>query len=129
MDSKIMELLIQGILETGEYTLNGIAYQTCIPFDVIFEAACGNSNQLTITPWARVVDLYTQVKPDTANVIINKLLEIKSRYKSETPRVIITGIRMDRNRKEMRAFLNYWQKRPNRQSHADFGFSFCCGAK
>src|SRR5205085_7120724 len=28
MDSKIIQLLIQGIIETGEYTLEGIAYYT-----------------------------------------------------------------------------------------------------
>lgn len=79
MDSKIMQLLIQGIIETGEYTLEGIAYYTRIPFDVIYEAACGISNQFSITPWARVVDLYMQVKPDIAQVLIDKLLEVKNK--------------------------------------------------
>jgi hypothetical protein len=34
MDSKIIQLLIHGIVETGEYTLEGIAHYTHIPFDV-----------------------------------------------------------------------------------------------
>src|SRR5262245_51692019 len=50
MDSQIIRLLIHGIIETGEYTLEGIAHYTRIPFDVIFDAACGNSNQFSITP-------------------------------------------------------------------------------
>lgn len=79
MDSKILQILIQGILETGEYTLEGIAYYTRIPFDVIYDAACGISNQFSITPWARVVDLYMQVKPDIAHVLINKLIEVKNK--------------------------------------------------
>lgn len=45
MDSKIIQLLIQGIVDTGEYTLEGIAYHTHIPFDVIYDAACGINNQ------------------------------------------------------------------------------------
>lgn len=78
MDSKIIQFLLQGIVETGEYTLEGIAYVTHIPFDVIYEAACGISNQFSITPWAKVVDLYLQVKPDITKVLIDKLLEIKN---------------------------------------------------
>lgn len=79
MDSKIIQLLIQGIVETGEYTLEGIAFYTRIPFDVIYDAACGISNQFSITPWARVVDLYIQVKPDVTQVLITKLIEIKGK--------------------------------------------------
>lgn len=79
MDSKIIQLLIQGIVETGEYTLEGIAYYTRIPFDVIYDAACGISNQFSITPWVRIVDLYTQVRPEVVQVLIEKLLQIKDK--------------------------------------------------
>jgi hypothetical protein len=34
MDSKIIQLLISGIVDSGNYTLEGIAYHTRIPFDV-----------------------------------------------------------------------------------------------
>ncbi len=80
MDSKMIQLLIHGIVETGEYTLEGIAFHTRIPFDVIYDAACGSSNQFSITPWAKVVDLYLQLKPDVTQVLIEKLLEIKERH-------------------------------------------------
>jgi hypothetical protein len=79
MDSKIIQMLIEGIIETGEYTLEGIAHATRIPFDVIFDAASGASNQFSITPWARVVNLYTQVKPEIAQLVFNKLLETKDK--------------------------------------------------
>jgi len=46
---------------------------------VIYDAACGISDQFSITPWARVADLYMQVKPEVANVLIEKLLEIKNK--------------------------------------------------
>ncbi len=77
MDSKIIQLLIHGIVETGEYTLEGIAHHTRIPFDVIFDAACGNNRQFSITPWARIIDLYLQLKPEIAELIFDKLLAIK----------------------------------------------------
>jgi hypothetical protein len=82
MDSKIIQLLIQGIIETGEYTLEGIALYTHIPFDVIYDVACGFSNQFSITPWARVVDLYIKVRPDIAQVLIDKLLDIREKNRA-----------------------------------------------
>ncbi len=79
MDSRIMQLLIQGIVDTGEYTLEGIAYHTDIPLDVIYDAASGINNQITAAPWARVADLYMQVKPEIAYVLTDRLLELKNK--------------------------------------------------
>lgn len=79
MDSKIMELLLSGITETGEYTLEGIAYHTGIPLDIICEAAFGINKQFSVTPWARVAGLYLQVKPDIAKLLLDKLIELKSK--------------------------------------------------
>ncbi len=89
MDSKIIQLLIQGIIETDEYTLEGISIHTRIPFDVIYDAACGLNSQFSITPWARLVDLYMQVKPDIARLLINKLIELKEKnHRALTPSLI-----------------------------------------
>jgi hypothetical protein len=82
VDSKIIQFLISGIVETGEYTLEGIAYYTRIPFDVILDGACGNSNQFSITPWARIVDLYIQVNPEVTQVLFDKLLEIRHKNRA-----------------------------------------------
>lgn len=91
MDSKIIQLLLQGIVETGEYTLEGIAYHTHIPFDVIYDAACGISDQFSITPWARVADLYMQVKPEVANVLIERLIEIKEKNRGGFSALLVEG--------------------------------------
>lgn len=79
MDSKVIQLIIQGIVDTGEYTLEGISYHTHIPFDIIFEAACGIRNQLSITCLVRIIDLFIQVKPDVLNALVEKLLELKNK--------------------------------------------------
>jgi uncharacterized protein YutE (UPF0331/DUF86 family) len=79
MDRKIIQLFIQGIVETGEYTLEGIAYHTRIPLDVIYDILLGVNNQFSITAFARIINLYMQVKPDIANILIDKLLEIKNK--------------------------------------------------
>lgn len=74
VDSKIIQILISDIVETGEYTLEGIANHTRIPFDIIFEAACGRNQEFSITPWAKIVDLYIQVKPEVAKILFDKFL-------------------------------------------------------
>lgn len=77
MDSLIIQGIIKGIIETGEYTLEGIAYYTQIPFDVIYDAASGIHNHFSITPWAKIANLYLQVKPEITQLLIEKLLKIK----------------------------------------------------
>jgi len=80
MDSKIIQLLIQGIIDSEEYTLEGIAYYTQIPFDVIYDATCGITNHFSITPWTRIMDLYLKVRPDVKKALVHKLLEFKDQH-------------------------------------------------
>lgn len=82
MDRKILQLIIQKIIETGEYTLEGIAFYTHIPFDVIYDAAHGINKEFSITPWARVIDLLIQVKPEVEELLIKKLLESKDKNRA-----------------------------------------------
>jgi hypothetical protein len=79
MESKIIQFLISGIVESGDYTLEGIAYYTRIPFDIILDAACGKNSEFSITPWAKIVDLYIQVNPEVTQVLFDKLQEIREK--------------------------------------------------
>lgn len=81
MDSKVIQFLIQNILDTEEYTLEGIAYYTHIPFDVIYDIACGVNKQASITTWTKLLDLYLRVKPDMLTMLVNRLLEIHDKNK------------------------------------------------
>lgn len=78
MDRKIIQLIIREIVATGEYTLEGIAFHTRIPFDVVLDAACGNNSHLSITIWSRIVELYVQVKPEISRMMIDKLLALQN---------------------------------------------------
>jgi hypothetical protein len=78
MDQKIIQLVIRGILESGQYTLEGIAYYTRIPFDIILDAACGHQHELSMTAWSRIVGLYMQVRPDVSKLLLKKLLQLES---------------------------------------------------
>lgn len=73
MDGKIIETLLNEIVRTGEYTLEGIATYTKIPLDIIVDATCGITHQLSMT-WTRVVDLYMQVRPDVSKSFYEKLI-------------------------------------------------------
>ncbi|HEX2549651.1 MAG TPA: hypothetical protein VHM20_07470 [Gammaproteobacteria bacterium] len=79
MDSKIIQLVIKSIVDTKEYTLEGISYHTHIPYDIIFDAACGINNQFSVTLWIRIVNLFMQVRPDIGNILLDRLLEIKNK--------------------------------------------------
>lgn len=82
MDKQVMSALIHSILETGEYTLEGIANDTHIPFDIIYDAAYGNTRELSITPWSRIVALFFKVRPEIAQILLNKLLHRLERGKN-----------------------------------------------
>lgn len=80
VDAEIIQLIIAGIVETGEYTLEGIAYSTHIPLDVIYEASCGMiGNQFSITLWIKIASLYMQVRPDIDQMLRDKLLERRNK--------------------------------------------------
>ena len=79
MDNKIIQYIIKDILDTGNYTLEGIANYTHIPFDVVYDAACGFNNQISITSWVRIINLYLQVKPNIEILLSQKLLEFNLR--------------------------------------------------
>lgn len=79
VDSKIIQFLIENIIQTGEYTLEGISRYTRIPFDVIYDAACGITHQFSITPWVRIMGLYIQVNPSVVPLLTERLLETKNK--------------------------------------------------
>ena len=75
MDSKIVQMVIHTLVDSGEYTLEGIAYHTRIPHDVIYDAAYGKISNFSITTWVRVIDMYIQIKPEVLQLLFEKLLE------------------------------------------------------
>lgn len=85
MDNQIIQLIINGIIETGEYTLEGIAHYTRIPFDIIYDVACGINTPISITTWSKIAWLYTQVKPEIAKMLFKKLSESSSNENVSLP--------------------------------------------
>jgi hypothetical protein len=83
MDNQILQLILNGIIETGEYTLEGIARYTRIPFDIIYDVACGINIPISMTTWTKIASLYTQVRPDIATILFKKIVETQK--KNNTP--------------------------------------------
>jgi hypothetical protein len=91
MDRKIIQLFIHEIIATNEYTLEGIAYQTRIPYDVIYEAASGINGEFSIILWARIITLYIEVKPEVAEKLIDNFLEMKIKNAAELSVLLSDG--------------------------------------
>lgn len=74
MDANIIRQTLQEIVDTGQYTLEGIAQYTRIPFDVLLDVACGRTDNFFVTSWVRVMKLYIQVKPEMAQKVVDRIL-------------------------------------------------------
>lgn len=74
MDSRIIQYVISEIIQSDEYTLEGIANYTRVPLDVIIDAACGNIAYPSATVLMGIIGLYIQVKPDLFRELTKKLL-------------------------------------------------------
>lgn len=79
MDRRITQLMINSLVESGQYTLEGIARYTHIPFEVVYDAACGVGGGICATSWTRIVHLYLGVYPDLARRLVDKFLEMQQK--------------------------------------------------
>ena len=91
MDNKIIQMLIHTIVSSGEYSLEGIAHATRIPYDVIYDASYGKNSNFSITPWVRVVDLFLQIKPELAKLLYDKLLEKRNEIVATNISAMLAG--------------------------------------
>lgn len=73
MDNEIIRQMINEIILSNEYTLEGIAHVTRIPFEVIYDAAGGIKLQFSLPVWLKIIALYLQVKPALWQELIEKL--------------------------------------------------------
>lgn len=78
MENNFLRLLLKEIIGSGDYSLEGIAFVTHIPYDVLYDFACGlTKSSLSISSWAKLLQLYLEVKPDVAEHLINQFADIK----------------------------------------------------
>jgi hypothetical protein len=73
LESKFVRLIIQDILSTEEYNLNGIAYYTNTHEDVVDEVLAGRNTSPSATFLRRVIELHRSVRRDLYHSIIKKI--------------------------------------------------------
>ena len=69
--------MINNIIASGNYTIEGIAYHTRLPLDIVIDAACGNNKYFSLTPWAKIIDLFMQANPEITDLLLTKILTLK----------------------------------------------------
>ena len=73
------QLIINHLVERGQYSLEGIARYTHIPFEVVYDAACGVGAGISATLWTRIVRLYLSVYPELARKPVARFLEMQQK--------------------------------------------------
>jgi hypothetical protein len=74
LENNFIKLLLNDILTTQEYTLEGIAYYTNIPQDVVQELASGLNTKPIINYLRKVIELHRLVRGDLYQAIKKKII-------------------------------------------------------
>jgi hypothetical protein len=72
IENHLIRYIINDILSTGEYSLEGIAYHTQIPEEVIFEIATGLQECLSLSLSQKIIELHRMVRNDLYQAILQK---------------------------------------------------------
>lgn len=73
LQSNFVGLIINDILSTEEYTIEGIACYSDTPEDVVQEVTAGRNNRPSATMLCRIIELHRSVRPDLYQSIIKKI--------------------------------------------------------
>lgn len=73
LESKFVRLIIQDILSTGEYSLEGIAYYTNTHEDIIQETYIGKNTNPSAALLRKIIELHRTVRRDLYQTIMKKI--------------------------------------------------------
>jgi hypothetical protein len=73
IEDNFIRCIIHDILETGEYSLSGIAYYTQTPEDVIYEIALGRNSSPSIMLSQKIIGIHRSVRQNLYREIIKKI--------------------------------------------------------
>jgi hypothetical protein len=74
LEANFTRLVIKDILQSEEYTVEGLALYTTFPEDVIHEVMCGLNTNPSALLLQRAIDLHRLVRRDLYQSIINKVI-------------------------------------------------------
>ncbi len=75
LEASFLRFLLNDILLTEEYSLEGIAYYTQIPEDVICDVMAGTNSAPSLPLSRKIIDLHRSVRPNLYREIIKKILD------------------------------------------------------
>lgn len=84
LETQLLSFVINDILRTEDYSLTGIAYQTQIPEEVIYDILIGKNHSPSLDTSRRIIDLHRSVRPELYRAVIRKVLESNPVYKTDT---------------------------------------------
>lgn len=73
LESQLVQCIINDILASEEYSIEGIALYTRKPNDVIFEIASGNNIDPSASLLRKIVELHRSVRPSLYQHILKKI--------------------------------------------------------
>lgn len=76
MDNNLSYYLVQDLLATGNFTLEGIAYETKTHVDVIIDIASGIRTNISAAIFNRIIKLHINTKRSVYSELIKRLLII-----------------------------------------------------
>lgn len=74
IENNFIQYIIKDILTTNEYDLQGIAYYTDTPEDVIYDLVLGTHLVPSYTLARKIIDLHRSVRPNLYKQIFSKIL-------------------------------------------------------
>jgi hypothetical protein len=73
IESNFLRCLVQDILASEEYTLEGIAFYTRMPEDIIYDIATGKNPNPSIELSRRIIELHRTIRPEVYKQIMQKI--------------------------------------------------------
>lgn len=75
MEANLMKCLINDIIATESYTLEGIAFYTQTHDEVIYEVVCGRNTSPSLMLSRKIIELHRSVRPELYKKIFAKILQ------------------------------------------------------
>ena len=74
-DCQFSQFIIQQLLASEAYTLQGLAHYSSLSCDSLEEAFYNNYTSFSLISWARIIALYLQTKPELIQTLLKTLLK------------------------------------------------------
>lgn len=75
LDGSVIRILINDLLISGEYSLQGLANYTDYSEDVLYDIAAGINNQPTLSLATKIIELHALARQEFYSFLVNKTIK------------------------------------------------------